>query len=162
MPPRHAKTQPATVLSVGRWLARFDGAQSDWSSLWPSLERQTALQAEVDRFCADAGCGATRVREHAPQLMWWARNASQASKLRNMRLSLQKHLAERGWHFSAVAIKIQPEKTSRHSSQFVQKPLSKPGLNPAQVAQWEALHKTLEPGKLRDAVEKLIAHHRIK
>ena len=159
-PTINRKKHTANARPVGGWLTLVDGTENAWNFLWPSLERQATLQSDVDRFCADVGCGSTLVRETSRgQLTWFALTSSQAAKMRNLRQSFGEVLESRGWHFSAVSIRVQPAKHPRTAKKTESMRRIKPGLSPAQVAHWKNLLMQLEPGDLHDAVEKLITHH---
>jgi hypothetical protein len=153
------KPRPDPAQPIGTWLARVGGQHAAWDSLWPSLERQSALQAEVDRFSAQFNCGRTYVRETGPkQLTWFALTTAQAAKMRNLKVSLETFLTDCGWHFNGVTIRTQPAKAPRSNAPNPAGRPPKPPLNPEQLAHWIRLEQTLEPGPLRDAVTRLIVH----
>jgi len=154
---RKPRREPAQ--QVGAWLAQVGGQATTWDSLWPSLERQSALQADVDRFSAEYRCGRTYVRETGPQqLSWFALTTAQAAKMRNLKISLETFLADHGWHFNGVTIRTQPAKAPRPDARNSAPKSPKPGLTPTQLRHWQQLQQALEPGPLRDAVERLIVH----
>ncbi len=154
------KPRPDPAQQVGSWLARVGGPDTTWDSLWPSLERQSALQADVDRFSTEFHCGRTLVRETGrQQLAWFAFSTAQAAKMRNLRISLETFLTDRGWHFIAVNIRTQPAKDPRGRAVNPAQKSTKQGLTTDQLALWRRLEAELEPGSLRDAVAGLILHH---
>lgn len=147
---------PSSARLVGRWLLEHAGLDEHW----PSLERLIALQTDVDAYCTQMQCATAPVREATRQgLVWLARSPAQAARLRNLTSGLSEFLAVRGWQFSGVTVRLQPDKNPTRAS--VQKPevRGKPALSDERLRQWETLANGLEEGPLRDAIEALVRHH---
>jgi len=141
---------------VGQWLDEQPGLDA----VLPQVERMAALQADLDTYCTSVRCGMTTARETARrQLAWFAHSPAQAAKLRNLKAGLEEFLARRGWDFSGVVVRLQPDKMPNENSVTSVSHAPKPGLSEACVREWDALARTLEPGPLQDAVAALVRHH---
>ena len=149
-----AKKTSSAAPGVGKWLAQVDGIET----LWPSLQRQTALQADVDLFCTQHQCRPSVVRQlNASELVWLAKSPSHAAKLRNLQASLLAFLTQRGWHCNRITVRVQ----SAHFfySTAPAKP-PKPGLNAAHLQHWQQLAEQLPAGTLQNAVAQLLKRRR--
>lgn len=136
--------------TVKNWLSQAEGIET----LWPSLERLSALQADVENFCQQHHCGLLLVRElHAAELIVLARSPSQAARVRNLQTSLLHHLAQRGWHFTRITVRIQQERFSGAPLRHLP---DKKGLPGASLESWHELGTRLPAGELKNAVLQLI------
>lgn len=145
---RTVKKAPSPAVKT--WLSQADGIET----LWPSLERHSALQADVDLFCCEQHCGQAFAREHlASELILLARSPSQAAKLRNLQSSLLNHLTQRGWHCTRIIVRVQSE---RYLGKSVTNPVHKSGIPRNSLADWQRLHSELPAGTLKDAITQLL------
>jgi hypothetical protein len=150
---RTARPQKNSVYSpaVKNWLSRSEGIEA----LWPSLERQVAIQADVEFFCQQQRCGLFLVRElDNSELVLLAKSPSLAAKMRNLQTSLLQHLLQRGWYFTRIVVRVQAEQLAKQiaprSSQI------KKGLPENSLASWKKLGAELAPGALQEAVLDLL------
>ncbi|HEU4622370.1 MAG TPA: hypothetical protein VFS42_09105 [Burkholderiaceae bacterium] len=142
---------------VSQWLEE----QAGLDAVLPKVERLAALQSDVNAYCASVYCGTTTAREGAHrQLVWLARSPAQAAKLRNLKSGLEEFLTHRGWDFSNVVIRLQPDQTPNDDSVTQRTPPPKPGVPNARLSEWERLANTLDDGPLRESLMKFVEHHR--
>ena len=140
--------------TVKNWLSQAEGIET----LWPSLERLSALQADVENFCQQHHCGLLLVRElHAAELIVLARSPSQAARLRNLQASLLHHLMQRGWHFTRIVVRIQQE---RFTGSPIRHTADKKGLPGASLESWHELGTRLPAGELKNSVLQLLKRRR--
>jgi hypothetical protein len=108
--PAHPKPAASFSPAIKNWLSQATEIEI-W---WPSLERQSALQAAVGYFCQKQRCNLPLVRELDTSILaLLAKSPSQAAKLRNLQTSILQHLAQQGWYFSRIVVRVQPEPFSR-------------------------------------------------
>lgn len=144
----HPHTASRTA-ALKQWLAQADGVKN----LWPSLERQSSLQSDVDAFCRRHHCAPAQVREQGAELVLLGHSPSQSAKLRNLQPSLLAFLVHRGWAFERLAVRVQ---STRFSAPQTTPTLRKAELPQQSLSAWQALNETLDAGSLKDAVQRLL------
>ena len=130
----------------------------------PSVDRLISLQTSVDRFCRARRLGAVWARETVglalkPRLLLVVGVQAQAAKLKNGAPGLLDQLRTEGWNFHDMQVRV---KYGIGEPAWAPPPEGepKPGLKAEQIAGWEKLAGELDEGPLRDAVLRLVEHHR--
>ncbi|WP_085314820.1 hypothetical protein [Derxia lacustris] len=148
------------ALPLTNWLSDVEGL----GPLMPSVDRLIQLQASVDRFCRSRRLGAVWVRETVglalkPRLLLVVGMQAQAVKLKNAAPGLLDQLRAEGWNFHDMQVRVKYGIGEAAWAPAPDHP-PKPGLKAEQVAGWERLADELDEGPLREAVLRLVAHHR--
>jgi hypothetical protein len=85
-------------------------------------------------------------------------SAAHAARLRQMAPRIAQALAAAGWNIGEIAVKVHAGMPS--GSKPPRPPKEAMPLGDTALAAFDALHDTLRPGPLADAVARLLKHHR--
>ncbi|HQT01331.1 DUF721 domain-containing protein [Acidovorax sp.] len=114
------------------------------------------LQAALDRALPAALAGHVRVRTLDAGLLSLAcASGAQASRLKQQTDSLIAALASRGAAVDSVRVSVDPALLAPYAP-----PADKPGLPPAALDGLAQLETGMEEGPLKDALARLLRHHR--
>lgn len=113
-------------------------------------------QAALERALPAALAGHVRVMQlENAQLSLACDSGAVASRLRHQTEALLVKLAKHGIAASAVRVSVNPELLARYTH-----PVEKTGLPPAALDGLAHLNAEIEEGPLKEALERLLRHHR--
>jgi len=111
---------------------------------------QAVLPAALGAACQVAKMENGRVTLAVP-------NAAHAAKLRQLAPRIAEALAARGWNVSEIAVRVQAGMPG--SAPAVRPPRETVPLQDQDLQAFAELHSSLRPGRLADAVARLLARH---
>ncbi|MFN3751266.1 MAG: DciA family protein [Thiobacillus sp.] len=115
-----------------------------------------AAQTALDRVLPAALCGRVRVMQlDAGTLALACDSGAVASRLRQQTGQLQADLARQGLAVATVRVGVNPDLLARYTP-----PVEKAGLPPTALAGLARLDASLEDGPLKEALDRLLRHHR--
>jgi len=91
-------------------------------------------------------------------LVLWADNAAVAAKLKQLTPRLMTALNEQADEVTSIRVQVQPVQVTPRR----EKKAALSGLPPQAVDQFEKLSASVHGSPLKEAIEKLVAHHRAK
>ena len=114
------------------------------------------VQAALDRALPAALAGHVRVQQLENRTLSLACDSgAAASRLRHQTDALIASLGKGGTEVSAVRVSVNPELQARYVH-----PVEKPGLPPTALEGLAHLNAEIEDGPLKDALDRLLRHHR--